>query len=77
MLTLTLWVLIAVNSGGTTMMAQQFQSHAACVKAQEFLESKRGTYVWAECIRDDPGSDRQSRSGQRMDPDSRSNTPLN
>lgn len=63
---ITLWVLIATASDGRAMLSQQFQSQAACVAAKRFLESKRGTYIFAECLADTapsaPGASSTKRS---------------
>ena len=50
---LTFWVLIVVSTNGDhAMVAQQFVSERACIAAKAFVEDKRGTYVYATCIKD-------------------------
>ncbi|MFK4705612.1 hypothetical protein ABIC83_002451 [Roseateles asaccharophilus] len=68
MLAAALWVLIAINSDGKAMMAQDFQSEKACNAAKAYIESKRGTYVWVTCIPDPPEEGRQGRGASRATP---------
>lgn len=68
MLAAALWVLIAINSDGKAMMAQDFQSEKACNAAKAFLESKRGSFVWVTCIPDPPEEGRQGRDASRTTP---------